>query len=96
MTNSIEIVQSVIESANKVQQQISQASNIVEDPSSISVNVAAAFEQQAVTTDGIAKSAETLRSTVQTDIEKVELLGTEAMKVSQTAAEMEQRIARFK
>lgn len=96
MTNSIEIVQSVIESAHKAHQQIVQASALVEQASSISINVAAAVEQQSVTTDGIAKSAETLRSTVQADVEKVEFLGIEATKVSQTASEMEQRIARFK
>lgn len=96
MTKSIEIVKSVIESADKAQQQIVKASNLVGDASSISINVAAAVEQQAVTTDGIAKSAETLRSTVQTDAEKVELLGTEATKVSQVSGDMEQSIARFK
>lgn len=96
MANSIEIVQSVIESAHKAQHQIAQATSLVDQASSISVNVAAAVEQQSVTTDGIAKSAETLRGTVQTDNEKVNNLGIEASKVSQTAAEMEQRIARFK
>ncbi|WP_039988467.1 methyl-accepting chemotaxis protein [Paraglaciecola arctica] len=96
MADSIEIVQSVIESAHKAQQQIAQATSLVDQASSISINVAAAVEQQSVTTDGIAKSAETLRGTVQTDIEKVNNLGIEASKVSQTAAEMEQKIARFK
>jgi methyl-accepting chemotaxis protein len=96
MTESIQIVQSVIESADKAQQQIVKASGLVEDASSISISVAAAVEQQAVTTDGIAKSAETLRGTVQTDREKVELLGSEAIKVSQISGDMEQSIARFK
>ncbi|MBL4630953.1 MAG: methyl-accepting chemotaxis protein [Paraglaciecola sp.] len=96
MTNSIEIVKSVIESANKAQQQIVQASSLVDQASLISVSVAAAVEQQSVTTDGIAKSAENLRCTVQADIQKVEDLGIEATKVSHTASEMEQKIARFK
>lgn len=96
MTKSIEIVQSVIESADKAQQQIVRASDLVETASSISINVAAAVEQQAVTTDSIAKSAETLRCTVQTDVEKVELLGVEATKVSQVSGDMERSIARFK
>ena len=96
MTNSIDIVQSVIESANKAQEQIAQASSLVEQASAVSINVAAAVEQQATTTDAIAKSAESLRSTVQTDIEKVEMLGLESSKVSATASDMEHNIARFK
>jgi len=96
MSNSINIVQSVIESADKAQEQIAQASNLVEQASTVSINVAAAIEQQATTTDGIAKSAETLRSTVQTDIEKVEMLGQESRIVSMTATAMENNIARFK
>lgn len=96
MTTSIEIVRSVIESADKAQEQITQASSLVEQASAISINVAAAVEQQATTTDDIAKSAESLRSTVQLDIEKVVMLGQESIKVSQTASEMESNIARFK
>jgi methyl-accepting chemotaxis protein len=96
MTNSIQIVQSVIESARKAQQQILKATSLVDQASSISVNVAAAVEQQSVTTDGIARSAETLRGTVQKDMDKVTVLGNEATKVSHTAGEMEQKIARFK
>ena len=96
MTSSIEIVRSVIESADKAQEQITQASSLVEQASAISINVAAAVEQQATTTDDIAKSAESLRSTVQLDIEKVAMLGQESIKVSQTASEMESNIARFK
>ena len=96
MTSSIEIVRSVIESADKAQEQITQASSLVEQASAISINVAAAVEQQTTTTDDIAKSAESLRSTVQLDIEKVAMLGQESIKVSQTASEMESNIARFK
>ena len=96
MTSSLEIVSSVIESANKAQEQIAQASSLVEQASAVSINVAAAVEQQATTTDDIAKSAETLRSTVQIDIEKVEILGQESIRISQTANEMENNIARFK
>jgi methyl-accepting chemotaxis protein len=96
MTNSIEIVQSVIETANNAQEQIAQASSLVEQASSVSMTLAAAVEQQSITTDGIAKSAEILRDTVQTDKEKVEALGLEATRVSQTASDMENNIARFK
>ncbi len=96
MASSLEIVRSVIEIANKAQEQITQASNLVEQASAVSINVAAAVEQQATTTDDIAKSAETLRSTVQIDIERVEMLGQESIRMSKTASEMENNIARFK
>lgn len=96
MAASIDIVQSVIENAEKAHAQISQASSLVEDASAVSMSVASAVEQQAVTTDGIAQSAETLRSTVQADIEKVEMLGAESEKVHLSASEMDQYIARFK
>ena len=96
MTASIEIVQSVIETANDAQEKINQASSLVEQASSVSTNVAAAVEQQAITTDGIAQSAETLRDTVQSDMSKVEALGQEAENISNTANDMENNIARFK
>ena len=96
MTNSIEIVQSVISTANNAQEQIAQASSLVEQASAVSMNLAAAVEQQSITTDGIAKSAEILKDTSLTDKEKVEELGLEASRVSQSANEMEHIIARFK
>lgn len=96
MTESKEIVQSVIESADRAQERIAMASDIVEQASSISINVAAAIEQQSITTEGIAESAETLRETVQVDREKVEALGKEANDVSHSATEMERNIDRFK
>lgn len=96
MTDSIEIVQSVITTANNAQHQIAQASSLVEQASAVSMNLAAAVEQQSITTNGIAKSAEILRDTVISDLEKVEILGIEATKVSNTAKEMEKNIARFK
>jgi len=96
MTLSREIVHSVIEIADKAQEQISQASVLVEQASAISMNVAAAVEEQSTTTADIARSAETLRETAQTDRNKVEALGQEAMGVSHTASEMEKNIARFK
>ncbi|TWX57705.1 methyl-accepting chemotaxis protein [Colwellia hornerae] len=96
MTHSIGIVQSVIESADKAQKQISQASALVEHASAISINVAAAVEQQSVTTADIAKSAETLRDTALIDRERVEALALEANSVSVTSSAMALNIARFK
>ena len=96
MTHSIAIVQSVIESADNAQKQISQASTLVEHASAISMNVAAAIEQQSVTTADIAKSAETLRDTALIDRERVEALSQEANSVTHTSGAMALNIARFK
>ena len=96
MTHSIGIVQSVIESADKAQKQIAQASALVEHASAISINVAAAVEQQSVTTADIAKSAETLRDTALVDRERVQALASEADSVSVTSNAMALNIARFK
>jgi len=96
MTHSREVVHSVIESADKAQEQISKASILVEQSSAISITVAAAVEQQSTTTADIARSAEKLRDTAQTDRNKVDALGQEAIGVSQTASEMSTNIARFK
>ncbi|MBA6231926.1 MULTISPECIES: methyl-accepting chemotaxis protein [unclassified Colwellia] len=96
MTHSIAIVQSVIESADNAQKQISQASTLVEHASAISMNVAAAIEQQSVTTADIAKSAETLRDTALIDRERVEALAQEANSVTHTSSAMALNIARFK
>ncbi|TMM45388.1 methyl-accepting chemotaxis protein [Colwellia ponticola] len=96
MADSIKIVQLVIESADKAQEQITQASNIVAQASAVSMNVAAAVEQQAITTEGIARSAENLKNTVQIDRDKVNALGQEANRVSHVASDMGHNIARFK
>jgi methyl-accepting chemotaxis protein len=96
MTHSIAIVQSVIESADSAQKQISQASTLVEHASAISMNVAAAIEQQSVTTADIAKSAETLRDTALIDRERVDALAQEANSVTNTSNAMALNIARFK
>lgn len=96
MTNSINIVSSVIESANKAQQEIAHASSLVEQASVISINVASAIEQQAVTTNDIGKSAETLKETIKTDIENLKTLDQESIRVSKVANEMESNIVRFK
>ena len=96
MASSVEIVKSVIDSTNQAQEQISKASELVEQANLISMNVAAAVEQQAATTDGISRSAEALRETVKSDVERVKILGSEAGKVSHSANEMRNNIARFK
>tara|TARA_R110001583_G_scaffold10698_7_gene49169 strand:+ start:20788 stop:22251 length:1464 start_codon:yes stop_codon:yes gene_type:complete len=96
MMQSIEIVEAVIKSADKAQQQIKQASHIVELASDISMGVATAVEQQSITTEGIAKSVEMLRQTVQEDKDKVVALAHEASNVSLAANEMEKNITRFK
>jgi methyl-accepting chemotaxis protein len=96
MTQSIEIVEAVINTADKAQQQISQALNVVEQASDISMSVATAVEQQSITTEGIAKSVEMLRQTVEEDKNNVFELGEEANSVGVVANAMESNIKRFK
>ena len=96
MGSSLKIVQSVIDSANNAEGKIFKASNLVEQASAVSINVAEAVEQQALTTSDIARSVEILKSTVQSDIDKIKILDQESLKVSQSAIDMESNIARFK
>ncbi|NMP31493.1 methyl-accepting chemotaxis protein [Thalassotalea sp. M1531] len=96
MNSSIEVVQEVIAKTNKAKEQVEQASSLVEQASSISINVAAAIEQQSTTTEGIAQSTENLSATVQADQSKIESLAAEAVAVGDAAQQMEQSIARFK
>ena len=96
MGSSLKIVQSVIDSASNAEGKIVKASDLVALASNVSINVAAAVEQQANTTSAIAKSVEILKSTVQTDIEKIKILDQESLKLSNSAIDMEGNIARFK
>ncbi|ARD44706.1 methyl-accepting chemotaxis protein [Colwellia sp. PAMC 21821] len=96
MGSSLKIVQSVIDSANNAEGKIFKASNLVEQASAVSINVAEAVEQQALTTSDIARSVEILKSTVQSDIDKIKILDQESLKVSQSAIDMGSNIARFK
>lgn len=96
MGSSLKIVQSVIDSANNAEGKIFKASNLVEQASAVSINVAEAVEQQALTTSDIARSLEILKSTVQSDIDKIKILDQESLKVSQSAIDMESNITRFK
>jgi methyl-accepting chemotaxis protein len=89
-------VQSVIDSASNAEGKIVKASDLVALASNVSINVAAAVEQQANTTSAIAKSVEILKSTIQTDIEKIKILDQESLKLSNSAIDMEGNIARFK
>ncbi|WP_413699743.1 hypothetical protein ACLKMH_20510 [Psychromonas sp. KJ10-10] len=96
MMQSIEIVEAVIISSDKAQQQITLASNIVEQASDISLSVATAIEEQSITTESIAKSVEMLRHTVQDDKDNVLAVAEEANGLSLVANQMEQNITRFK
>ncbi|MFD2167047.1 methyl-accepting chemotaxis protein [Thalassotalea euphylliae] len=96
MTQSIDVVQGVIETTDKAREQIAEASELVEQASAISVNVAAAVEQQATTTDGIAQSTETLSATVQSDMQKIDQLAMEATAIGEVAQNLESSIAKFK
>ncbi len=96
MTQSIDIVESVISQADNARAQIERASSLVEQASHIAVNVATAVDQQSTTTDDIANSIESLHNTIQTDMEKVTVLDQEASSINFIASDLEQNIERFK
>ncbi|MEP1385395.1 MAG: methyl-accepting chemotaxis protein [Paraglaciecola sp.] len=96
MEASMHIVHSVSESASKAKQQITDALGIVERANDISMTVAAAIEEQSVTTDSIAKSTETLRATAQVDNENVKTLDIETNGINDTANKLAESVSSFK
>lgn len=96
MNSSIDVVHLVIEKTEKAREQINQASDIVEQASAISTNVATEIQQQSTITDSIAKSTETLTATLKTDLEKINLLAEQASAIGDVAQKLEQSVAKFK
>ena len=96
MESSLKIVQSVIDSANNAEGKVVKASELVSEASTVAINVATAVEQQAATISAIAQSVEVLKSTVQSDIDKIKILDQESLRLSKSAMDMESNIARFK
>ncbi len=95
MSNSQDVVQSVITTAEGAKVQIENATELVNKATQVSINVAAAVEEQSVTTESIAHSTESLRITVQTEQENVTALGEEAIVIQKTANRLAQSIQCF-
>ena len=96
MANCIEVVDNIITVTKKANEKINEASQIVSESNSIAINVAAAVEEQSVTTNGIAQSSENLRQTVQDDMDKMQLLSEEAEHISDSINTMRKSIESFK
>lgn len=96
MDSCMNVVENIIKVTEEASVQINQASNLVSQSNGIAISVAAAMEQQLITTSDIAQSSENLRQTVQGDIEKGMLLSEKSEKIKTATRSMEQSIACFK
>ena len=96
MERCVEEVALIGEVTRKAKEQIAKATELVNNASDIATGVATAVEEQTATTNEIARSAESLRKTVQDDNEKVVLLSGEADNIRHAAMDMEQSIASFR
>lgn len=96
MDSCMNVVENIIKVTEKASVQINQASNLVSQSNGIAISVAAAMEQQLITTSDIAQSSENLRQTVKGDIEKGMLLSEKSEKIKTATRSMEQSIACFK
>lgn len=96
MEESINVINAIIDRTSEASDIIHQASALVSESSGIAINVAAAVEEQSVTTDSIAESTENLRSMVQRDINRISTLVTEVGRIQTTANAMGESVACFK
>ncbi len=96
MADSLLVVKTAIEDTNKAKEKIQSASNLVNNATKISITVAAAVEEQAVTMEGIAQSSETLRQRIEVDSHNLNDLGQEAISLRQSAKELQRSASRFR
>lgn len=96
MENCIKAVDIVIDVAEKANEEVANASQLVSLSSDIANSVAAAVEEQSVTTNGIAQSTEKMSLLGKDDAIKVEMLAQEANQISKAVASLESSIACFK
>jgi len=96
MGNCIEAVGRVISVSELANKEITNASQIVSLSNDVAHSVAAAVEQQLVTTNEIAQSIDNINLLSRDDLLKIDVLGEEADNISNSAASLEASIARFK
>ena len=96
MENCIKAVDVVTEVAEKANEEVTNASQLVSLSSDIANSVAAAVEEQSVTTDGIAQSTENMSLLGKDDAIKVDMLAQEANQISESVTSLESSIACFK
>jgi len=96
MDQCISAIGLVISVAEQASQEVAEASQLVSFSNDISHSVAAAVEEQSITTNEIAKSIDKMSSLGKEDVAKVDILAQEADHISQSASLLESSIARFK
>ena len=96
MESCIKSVDTVINVAEKASEEITHASQLVSESSDIANSVAAAVEEQSVTTNGIAESTEKMSLLGRDDAIKVGMLAQEANQISESVTSLEASIASFK
>lgn len=96
MENCIKAVNTVIEVAEKANEEVTNAAKLVSLSSDIANSVAAAVEEQSVTTNEIAQSTEKVSLLGKDDAVKVNMLGQEANEISKAVTSLESSIACFK
>ncbi|QOL25382.1 methyl-accepting chemotaxis protein [Thalassotalea sp. LPB0316] len=96
MESCLASVDRINEATVDANQKIEQASELVAMSNTIATTVAAAVEQQATTTQGIAQSSENLRVTMDKDIEKVACMSESTKSVESSTNALVKTVANFK
>jgi len=96
MEDCIKAVGTVIGVAEKANEEVTNASDLVSQSSDIANSVATAVEEQSVTTNGIAESTEKLSLLGKDDAIKVDMLAQEADQIARAVTTLESSIACFK
>lgn len=96
MEDCLKAVDSVIGVAEKANDEVTHASELVSLSSDIANSVVAAIEEQSATTNEISKSTEKMNQLGRNDSKKVAMLAQEANQISESVTSLESNIACFK
>ena len=96
MEQCINAIATVISVADEARKEVSNASQLVSLSNDIAHSVAAAVEEQSITTSEIAKSTDKVSLLGKDDLEKVDILAKETNQLSASAVSLESKIACFK
>ena len=96
MAECLDAVELVISVAENASVEVLNSAQLVSLSSDIAHSVAAAVEEQSVTTNEIAQSTEKMSLLGQGDARKVEMLAEEVNKISGAITSLEASIASFK
>ncbi|WP_338517093.1 methyl-accepting chemotaxis protein [Alteromonas gracilis] len=96
METSLKVITTVISDTEQAKEKIMETSNLVSNATNISVTVAAAVEQQAVTMAGIAESSESLRKRTEFDNQVMKELSKDALDLKRCSAELEENASKFR